>query len=279
MKCKVCDSECIPFIKKFQRSTFEYYKCLICKCVYKNFNVENPHSAPLKINEKQFLSKVSSYENSYLNEYIQKNYTKNTNILDIGCFDGALLYYLYKKMHITNDFLFGIDINSKSIEFSKKYVSNCSLSFFPEKDFVGKNKNKFSIIHSSENIYYLENPYKALSAMKEMLVDDGVIILKFTQNTSLFFKKFPIHIRVSDFNVMINIETLEYISEQLNLKIVKVSRFDNNYLLNYFGFSNIRTRPAKTRSFILKVLNKLINTIPFIPYKYSDKLVVVLKND
>lgn len=277
IRCKVCKEECILHLYEYKNKKFEYYKCLTCESVYKNFEVDNPHTAPLKVSKNDFLSKAKSYHDSYVDTIMMKYYSGQENFLDIGCFDGALLYYLHEKYKVDTNSLYGVDINLEAIQFSKNYLVQCYQTSFPDKEFTKKFSNKFSIIHSSENIYYLENPYEAINSMKELLVDNGVIILKLTQNSSRYFQKFPIHIRVSNFQVMINIETIKFISKKLNLEIIDIVNFDKNYLFNYLGYSNKKTQPKEKKSFLLRVLNKIIKSIPFVPYKYSDKLIVVLR--
>ena len=99
--------------------------------------------------KKNYISKP--FKKDYYNEvikYINSNYCNN--LLDVGCANGSLFYYLPKNIDklgidIDNEFLKQSNINNKknNSTFRKLNIFNNSLV---AKKFIKKNRNKFDLI-------------------------------------------------------------------------------------------------------------------------------------
>jgi 2-polyprenyl-3-methyl-5-hydroxy-6-metoxy-1,4-benzoquinol methylase len=202
-----------------------------------------------------------------------KEYTNLTSkVLDVGCSNGAFLQAL-KNNNVLN--VFGIDVQKETINFAQGKNLNCYYGSFPD-NLPKELEQKYDIITSFENIYYMPNLLSFFEKVSSLLAINGKLILKFNQSSSSYYFKHPYHIRTGDFSTFINLDTICFLAKKNNLDIVKIVPFDNNYLTNYLGYSSWKTKPKVKMSFFLKVVNKISKLI--VPIKYADKIIIILKN-
>ena len=69
------------------------------------------YSKSKQTNQKKFFKKKIFFRNEIQSDLISKELELKSNILDIGCFDGKLLYFLSKKLKKSS--LTGLEINKK----------------------------------------------------------------------------------------------------------------------------------------------------------------------
>lgn len=101
------------------------------------------------------------------------NYLENSkDILEIGCFDGYILFKIKKKYKNLN--LLGIDPNDKSIDIAKKHGISCICDFFPSPQLT----TYFDVIFSCNVIEHVNDPLYFLRKQKEYLKKDGIIIFE-----------------------------------------------------------------------------------------------------
>ena len=95
-------------------------------------------------------------------------------ILDVGCGQGVLYYYLTKEI-ASPDYL-GIDISRKAIQLAESRFPQGS---FRQLDFQHRNLNtKFDLIIFNETLYYFNQPLKTVEKCdKQNLNPDGVLII------------------------------------------------------------------------------------------------------
>jgi 2-polyprenyl-3-methyl-5-hydroxy-6-metoxy-1,4-benzoquinol methylase len=272
MICNICNKK----LYILNKQKYSFFKCENCKSIYKAFSILNDYSTNSEdynkiTNEDYFNQNVMSFTNNPIMEIIKIYATDKSKILDIGCSNGAFLKAL-KSNNINN--VFGIDIQKDTIEFAKKHNLQCFYGLFPNK--IPKElEQKYNIITSFENIYYMPNLIDFFEKAIDLLEKNGKLVLKFNQSSSSYYIKYPYHIRVVDFNVFINIETIIFLANKYKLNILDVKAFNSSYISDYFGYSSWKTKPKKEKNFFLKVFDKLSGYV--IPIKYADKIIVVLE--
>ncbi len=136
---------------------------------------------------------------------------KKDAILDIASNDGTLLNFYNKKI-----FKVGIDPTIKKFT---KYYKNINIgisNFFTKKNITKKTKKKFKLITALSVFYDIENPNIFLSDIKDLLEDEGILVLEHADLLSIIKNKM--------FDTICH-EHLEYYSHKVIFN-----------LLNYNGF-------------------------------------------
>jgi SAM-dependent methyltransferase len=116
---------------------------------------------------------------------------KRTAFLDVGCYLGSLLYYAkpyYKQV-------FGVEISTIMAKLAERALN---VRVFTDK-FENLNTNvKFSCISLSHVIEHIPNPHQWLQKAKQILDDDGIIVISvpnmfsLTRLIKLFYKRIGI---------------------------------------------------------------------------------------
>jgi hypothetical protein len=134
---------------------------------------------------------------------------RNDAILDIASNDGTLLNF-YKK----NIFKVGVD---PVINKFKKYYKNIDISiagFFSKKNIEKKTKKKFKLITALSVFYDIEDPSSFLSDVKDLLHDDGILVLEHADLLSI--------IKYKMFDTICH-EHLEYYSHKVIFNLLKIN--------------------------------------------------------
>lgn len=100
----------------------------------------------------------------------------NKTILDIGCGNGATLYYLYEKYNITG---VGIDISKDIININKiKFNLNTQIQFgLGDHRYTGFLKDSFDIVLSWGVMEHMSDYAVAIQEAKRVLKPGGVLVL------------------------------------------------------------------------------------------------------
>lgn len=130
---------------------------------------------------------------SYMGQKLQED--KEYNILDIGCGTGQLLNDIKKEFKDRKMKLIGIDFSTQMIKEAKK--KNNSIDYkVMDVSRLKELGEKFDIILCTHSLPYYENQERALLSMREMITDDGFLLLaQASQNNyydiiAMFFVKF-----------------------------------------------------------------------------------------
>lgn len=103
------------------------------------------------------------------------------NVLEIGCFDGFILYNLANKSFN----VCGCD-PSKGADIASSFGMEIYKRYFDSKFFID-NKKSFDIIIFRHFIEHVQQPFDLLEDVKEILRDDGVIIIE-TPNVEYYLE-------------------------------------------------------------------------------------------
>lgn len=175
----------------------------------------------------------------------------NKKILDVGCAGGLSGEFLKRK----NNYLAGIDISSQAILQAKKFFDQAIILDIENEDlpFPG---NYFDIIIFSEIISHLFFPEKAIIKIKNVLKDEGKIVitapnfLVWTNRIRMFFGglKYTEETLVKNGVIhFFNYDSLKEILKKTGLKVIqeefvihpRVPQWFGKFFPNLFAFQII----------------------------------------
>lgn len=135
-----------------------------------------------------------------LNQIVQLIPKNAKNLLDIGCGEGQLLERIEYAKHGDKDILVysmnnsnlkttGIDITKVAIESAKKRCKQTKIikADFNEYDFK---EEKFDIIICTEVLEHIINYKETINRMKELLTENGTLIISFPNERNLTIGRF-----------------------------------------------------------------------------------------
>jgi SAM-dependent methyltransferase len=115
------------------------------------------------------------YPNSYFSILGDLNLSQNSRILDVGCGSGKFLYQL-KKLDFKE--LTGIDL------YLEKETHIKNLKILKKNIHQMLDDQKFDLIIFSHSFEHLEDPVKTLKKVKNILSDDGTVIIRIPVKTT-----------------------------------------------------------------------------------------------
>lgn len=191
-KCPVCDSKKQKFL--FSHYNFHYWKCKDCSFVYSNPRLNNKGSYKwynsnfynAAIESEFYLVKKEKYPASPDNFHDCKNLIakidlkENSNIIDIGCGNGAFLDYLRENTQFYN--LHGIDLNKKAVEFAKE-IRNLNVVRHNINDY--NPKGKFDLVISMESIEHANDLRHFMFNITKFIERKGYLIITTPYNDRL----------------------------------------------------------------------------------------------
>lgn len=123
------------------------------------------------------------YDFAYSN-LIKKILLKNSNVLELGCSYGNLIKNLEDDYYTI-----GIDISEYAINHSKKILkkSKVYVMDFEKEDLPIKNM-KFNAILGIDIFEHFRNPNKVFKKCYKLLSNNGIIIIKIPNKSSIIFK-------------------------------------------------------------------------------------------
>ena len=189
------------------------------KDFYSNLKFPGPYS----------LEDFSYYQKGYSNEFInvyEKGVQDKAFVLDVGCGTGFITNYL-AYMYPRTKFV-GVDF-SDSIDyaqsFSKKYKLK-NVSYYKQ-DFLNFNQGPYDCIISNGVLHHIPEYETAMLNIKNMLTDDGKLILGVYNTYGKLAKKF--------ITVKYKTEMLRKDQEEVPFEI----SFSNGEFLRYFSKFNV----------------------------------------
>lgn len=109
----------------------------------------------------------------------------NKIILDIGCGDGVLSYFLSKE----GAKVYGIDYSDIAINFAKEKCKGMNINFVQGSAYdLDYEDNTFDIVVSSDVIEHLEDVSQYLSEIKRVISNEGVVVI----STPVRYTEFPL---------------------------------------------------------------------------------------
>lgn len=200
MKCPVCIRKSIIYTNGKNHIFPNGYSAEICDCIrckarfvlpYEagnvheemhndaNENTENYYGILVKLGQKcadayhkrdcemyyQLLNQEKYY---FIINYIEKNFSKKSKLLEIGCAEGYLTGYLKLKGYD----VCGTDISKSAIEFCRKNYGN----FFFAGDIRDVEGPKYDVIYHVGIIGVLDYPKEFLNKCVDLLKSGGVMI-------------------------------------------------------------------------------------------------------
>jgi SAM-dependent methyltransferase len=202
--CVICGNTatqtvCAAYPGYVERSSFEILSCSQCNTnfispievdkgiydlIYSNKNVPGydrlfQQAGEIK-SQKHPLQYLSENGSTYFAVHSFLSNHSGRTILEAGCGYGYLTYSLNTEGRKA----VGVDLSGEAIDFAKK---NFGSYFFNEtiQSYRQKNHQKFDVIIATELIEHLSDPLGFLVECKEMLNDDGAILIT-TPNKNYF---------------------------------------------------------------------------------------------
>lgn len=145
----------------------------------------------MKGNQEQYFDRLASLYDSFLFRlYFQPLYNKiinlltkevikhiNYNFLDVGCGTGEILYILAKSN--PQAYFYGVDISDKMLVKAQDKLKNFSNVKLIKGDIenISFKNSGFDYILASEVFHHFYNPEKVLYKLRQLLSDDGRLIL------------------------------------------------------------------------------------------------------
>ena len=248
-----------------------YQECSNCGLFYNKKYFDDKIFKSLDYsNSKQTTEKIIKFQNQILcrsdiqAKYIlkSKRNLNNLNILDIGSFDGKLLFTIFNKIKSNKPNLYGFDIN-KSLK--KNYNDNVT--------FISNFKNieniYFDIIILSHSIMYLKNLNQLMFFFKSNLKKDGKIFIQCSD-----LDKRPYNIYLSDQYFFPTKYSLNQIFKKFGFysREIKTNFFKNEFIFifnkknivpNYFIKKSLNSFLSQNHKSILKFKKKMLNIDTF----------------
>jgi SAM-dependent methyltransferase len=140
-----------------------YKKSLIGKILLKYFDFENKFFS---------LTQIGKLVKSFIDLNIL---SKDSNILDIGCGAGQFLQ-IFEKMGFNN--LYGVDIHIMQKKTDINFVETTLEQY--------ETNLKFDLIFLKDSFEHMDNQLECINRLKELLTDNGRIILTIPLKSSLY---------------------------------------------------------------------------------------------
>jgi 2-polyprenyl-3-methyl-5-hydroxy-6-metoxy-1,4-benzoquinol methylase len=191
--CLLCNSKKIKYL--FKQWDISYYRCRECEFVFSNPRLtdkgafvwynSNYYNAAMQTehyiaeNFDPFFSiSLSPILLKKIIEFvINRNFSKNIKVVDVGCGSGAILHFLKDELGFCN--LTGFDLNSSNIEFAKRFrkidLKNVDI-------YKLQKPAKYDLIITTENIEHVSNPGDYVSQLIKLSKNGSYLLLSTPHN-------------------------------------------------------------------------------------------------
>ena len=165
--------------------------------------------------------------------FVCKNFAKGSNILDMGCGQGALS----ARLHDIGYKVTAADVNVSDFK-SNRDIDFCCVNFNDEKqlnEFIDNKSETYDVVLGIEVIEHIENPWAYLRALKEMTKKGGMVIVS-TPNITSWLS------RLSFLGVGEFMEFKKYTLVYGHIN--PISAYELNVIMTKIGFSDIEIHPG-----------------------------------
>lgn len=276
--CPICESENSK--KLFEQYGFNYLRCTNCTFVFVNPRLNDKgsfvwynsdfYNAGLET-EYNKIKSGERYSSSLgvemfdrVSELLKKaGLSKEAEILEIGCGNGAFLEYLRNKMGFENSV--GIDLNEKAIEFArdnrKLNAENINVNRM-------NSDSKYDLVISMESIEHSNDLNEFMKNVSGILKDKGFFLITTPYNDSkatLLGGVWGDHYMAPNHINFFNMKSLKMFLEKYGLKI-----HSYNILENYLGIDLLKYKLKYKRDWAISLPPKEVEEIVVIPKKETD---------
>jgi 2-polyprenyl-3-methyl-5-hydroxy-6-metoxy-1,4-benzoquinol methylase len=239
--CPVCEEKSdFKFIQDYENKggKWSLYECSKCTVQFW-MPFENPgvnhYERKYIVRDTMNPQILYGYHKYFLK--IQKNFPKNTRVLDLGCGTCDLLAELKKR----GAEVWGVDLDKNAINFAKKYLKLENVyAMSCDEFFKLPNLPKFDMITFFELLEHLDNPLEFIQSVKNLLKEDGTIVMSTPSRerilANLWQSDFPPH-HLTRWNE----KAISNLFKKINFKIMYLTYTDQlKFLLESLN-SKLRT--------------------------------------
>lgn len=228
-----------------KKDKFSLFRCADCGCIFLgDISVDQDYYAKY-YKEDYYLADKDTGITDKTWSFIYKlffdkkedlilNYFKNRNnklsILDVGCGNGNFLSSLNPAIFEKN----GLEINPQGIKICEEKGIKIYKKSIESEDFGEK---KFDVITLWHVLEHMENPTVLLKKVREILKDDGVLIIQVPNNESMGFKfgkENWFHLDSPRHLILPNRRTIRKACKNYGLKIIRIKNEFYDYPLDLF---------------------------------------------
>ncbi len=178
--------------------------------------------------------------NHKINPLCKEN--KLNSILEVGCFDGYILYHLQKDGFAVT----GCD-PSEGAEIGEKYGVNIMRKFFEIKEFQ-ENRLTYDIVISRHFVEHVNDPKEFIKDLREIVNPGGLLILE-TPNVEFYLERGLLDVFSFQHLHVFSVDSLEYAAKETEMKIVKMEKNQDNLIcVAIKGKSGISARVGNGQS-------------------------------
>lgn len=179
-----------------------------------------------------------------IRKYLPSN-LDSFNILDYGCGTGEFIIKALMNFNNINKIV-GFDPSLTMLEIAANKLSNMDdtykITLTSEASDIASLNQKFDLIVCSNVFHYFKNPQNELKKFKDLITDDGLIILLDYSKSSFFAHYFEWLIKIYD-TLHIKAYSKNQAEEQLNLsglKILESKKFRVSFLWKCWIFKTTK---------------------------------------
>lgn len=266
INCPVCNSGKFKVYERFgSELQYTYVKCSNCGMIYQSprpaYNqhfIDAAYASYYQYADNLQLNDLTEIRESSVGmfkkeiEHVSRYDKKKTAVLDIGSGMGTFLYAakpIYKEA-------IGLDVSAQMASFVEKHLG---VKVFVQQFEQFNYPRKFSLIHMSHVIEHVPDPNLWLRRAKEMLAEDGILVINVPNKYSLSFRTQHLFYKLKlkkQFSSSWSdpTRTPDHLFEP-TIRSMKYLLQQNNYeILEYYTYS--RKDPASNSSFKSRLFNR-----------------------
>jgi len=241
-------------------STLTYYYCEDCGLIFSNISKkENEIISQIYSRFYNYISPLASNiatsEIDSCIKVLDLFLSKNKSVLEIGCFDGYLLYQLQKR----GIKVLGIDPSEVGVKIAKDHGVKVIDDFFTSYMFDEK---KFDAIISRHVIEHVENPFNFLKEQIKILNKSGFISFE-TPDADWFILKGKSEAFHPQHQILLTKKFIIKLLKDLDIKYVYIKEFNHRIIILFSlhlldELVPLRSLNEKIEMESLELKNKLI---------------------